>query len=299
MSRDERVAIPDGGTGSLTPPLSKGEDGAGAGSRRQAVESEASDTARHENQEFLLEVARRGPVLQALRSGPVGGNDLARTVELSRSTIHRAANSLQAHDLIEKRDGQYELTGLGRVVAEKVDTFGAEVGTARALEPFLNTVEMDDIPTEHFVDAKVTRPTPRQPHTSIQRIIELIERSDVLQMLSTVLSPLYVEVGYREMRDGMEIEAVFDRECIDIMVSQYAEQAHETVGTGNFTVYAHHGLPFELFILDDRIGMAAHDETGIARVLVECDAPAAVEWAEDLYAEHRSEAVSVMSDLQP
>jgi predicted transcriptional regulator len=117
-------------------------------------------------------------------------------------------------------------------------------------------------------------------------------------MFSTVISPVYVDVGYREMMNGMKIEAIFDREVIDIMLSEYPEKAHETIATGNFDVYTHDGLPFELFIFDDKIGMAAHNENGIAEVLVECDDSSAIEWAEDLYAKHLSTAESLMlSDI--
>jgi predicted transcriptional regulator len=79
------------------------------------------------------------------------------------------------------------------------------------------------------------------------------------------------------------------------MASIYTEKARETIKMGNFSVYSHPGLPFELFILDDKMGMAAHDENGVARVLVECEGTAAIEWAKDLYAEHRSEAVPLLT----
>lgn len=248
---------------------------------------ESAHDARHE---FLREAVRRGPLLRALRDGPASASELSRSVETSRSTVHRATNSLSDRELIAKTDGQYELTGLGRIVAEESAAFGESVWTAVTLEPFLNTADVDGIPIEHFVDATVTRPTPRRPHTSIQRIIELIEEAESLRMLSTVLSPIYVNVGYHEMMAGMEIEAVFDREAIEIMVTEHAERARETIETGNFDVYSHDALPFELFLLEDGIGMAAHDESGVARILVECEAPEAIEWAEGVYDDHRSEA---------
>lgn len=297
MTADERaIPLPDGGAGSAAPPASRSDDDGPAANR--GLGTGPTEPVADGQQELLLEIVRRRPVLQALRSGPAGGSELARSVDLSRSTVHRATNSLEEHNLVAKSDGEYELTRLGRVVAEKVATFRAEVGAAQSLEPFLNTIDMDGFPTEHFIEARITRPTPRQPHMSIQRIIELIEGSDTLRMLSTVLSPLYVDVGYREMRDGMEIEAVFDEEVIDIMVSQYTHKAYETIEMGNFSVYAHQGLPFELFILDDKIGMAAHDENGVARVLIECESAAALDWAEALYVEHRAEAVPLeLSEL--
>lgn len=289
---DEPEITPDGGAELARRP-GTGRRGAAAGGRDG---DDSGDAASHRS--LLLEVARREPVLAALRGGPASGPELAESVDRSRSTIHRATNALEEHQLITKTDGVYELTGLGRVVAEKVADFSTEVRTAVALEPFVNTVDMDTVPVEHFVDATVTRPTPRQPHTSIQRIIELIEEADRMRMLSTVLSPIYVDVGYREMRDGMPIEAVFDQEAIDIMVSKYTEKAAETIELGNFDVYAHERLPFELFIFDEKMGMAAHDADGIARVLVECESQSAIDWAEDLYDEHKSDAQSLgLSDL--
>lgn len=290
---DEHVwAIPDGGAESITFAAKDRDDGpSGVDCER---ERRACHLAVERNQEFLVEVARRAPVLQALRAGPASGAELATTVDMSRSTVHRATTSLEEQNLVTKSSGDYELTRLGALIADKVGAFGAEVSTALAMEPFLNTIDTDGVPTGYFTEARITRPEPRQPHKSIHRIIELIEGSDSLQMLSTVLSPIYVDVGYREMKAGMEIEAVFDQEAIDIMISEYAEQAHETIRQGNFTVYSHQGLPFELFILDDRMGMAAHDENGVARLLVECDAAEAIEWAETVYADHQSEAVPLL-----
>lgn len=284
----------DGGVESIHAP---GDDvGDGSGVAEEARDGTEASPGAGAKQEFLLEAIRRRPILCALRSGPASTAELAELADQSRSTIHRATGTLEELDLIEKSDGGYALTGLGRHVTERTAHFGQTVWRAVTLKSFLNSVDVDGIPVEHFTDARITRPSPRQPHTSIQRIIELMERSDDLRMMSTVLSPLYVNVGYREMTAGMEIEAVFDEEAIDIMVSDFAQKAYETISSGNFDVYSHEGLPFELFIFDDRIGMAAHDENGVAKVLVECDDPAAVEWAIDTYEEHRAEARSLFLD---
>jgi predicted transcriptional regulator len=252
------------------------------------------DSSRDETREFLLETVRRKSLLDVLRSGAASATELSDSVDMSRSTVHRATNTLEERRLIERSNGRYRLTGLGRIVTEKTDDFGEEVWTAVTLEPFLNTIDTHGIPIEHFCDARISHPTPRQPHTTIQRIVDLVESSDSLRMLSTVLSPIYVNVGYREMMDGMDIEAVFDREAIEIMVSQYAEEAYKAIQSGNFDVYAHEGLPFELFLLDNKIGMAAHDGNGIAQVLVECEDTAAIEWAETVFDEHRNEAEPLM-----
>ena len=244
------------------------------------------------DRDVLLEVIRRAPILHTLLGGSARASEIVETVDLSRSTVHRATHSLEEYGLLERVDDEYRLTNLGRLLFGEVTRFERQSSTAFALAPFLNTITLDGggFPIEHFADATITRRQPRQPHVTIHRIIKLIEQSDRLHMLSTVISPVYVDVGYREMMDGMEIDAVFEPEVVDLMLSEYPEKAEQTIATGNFRVYAKAGLPCELFIFDSKMGMAAHDENGNAEVLIECEDPAAVRWAESLYEKHYSRA---------
>lgn len=282
--------VADGGTRSLDALEASMNDTEGRTS------SESDETMPEETQEFLLEAVRRAPLLLSLRSEPADPGNLLRSVDTSRSTLHRAIKSLQKLDVVEESNGKYELTTLGEVLAKEVETFGARACTASSLDQFLNSIELNGsgFPVEHFVDADVTQRESRQPHTTIHRIIKLIETSESLRMFSTVISPVHVDVGYREMMNGMKIEAIFDHEVVDIMLSEFPEKAQETIAIGNFDVYAHDGLPFELFLFDDKVGMAAHNKNGNAEVLVECDDPSAIEWAENLYSKHLSKAEPLM-----
>lgn len=259
----------------------------------EPAESTDGRVQKHADQDILLEAIRRAPILAALRSEPATPSDLVDELGISRSTIHRAKESLVELGLVVQPNSHLQLTGLGEIFADETQQYSARIRAAQSLQPFLNTIDTCKIPIEHFANAKVTKPMSRRPHMSVRRIVKLIEESDSLQMFSTVISPIYVDVGYREMTSGMEIEAVFDEQAIDIMLSEYPEKTYETVKTGNFDVHVHDGLPFELFLFDDKMGMAAHDEDGIARVFVECSAPPAIQWAERLYDRHFSEAESL------
>lgn len=246
--------------------------------------------------EFLLETVRRAPLLQALQSNPVGASTLSDATDMSRSTVHRATNSLEDAGLITKANGKYKLTNLGKLITDEIDRFGTCAWTAMSLEQFLNAIDGNEngIPINYFANADIIRREPRQPHATIHRIINLFEEADSLRMFSTVISPMYVDVGYREMMNGMEIQAIFDREVIDIMLSEYPEKAHETINTGNFTVYAHDGLPFEMFLFEDKVGLAAHNQNGNAEMLVECTDPSALEWAETIYEKQLANADPLM-----
>ena len=215
---------------------------------------------------------------------------------MSRSTVHRAIDSLQNDAIIRQSGGKYELTRLGEILVEELRQFGERAWTARSLTEFLNSVSMDGngIPVEHLSDATVIRREPRRPHATIHRIMELFDRADEVRMFSTVISPIYVDMAYPKLMNGMQIQAIFEQEVVELMLSEFPRKAYETIATGNFQVYASDAdLPFELFIFDDAIGMAAHNQEGIAEVLIECDDPDARAWAEDLYQGHLARAESL------
>ena len=241
---------------------------------------------------FLVEAVKRASLFEQLADGPYDVPELVDDLEMSRSTVHRSVQSFLEKDLLRETDDGLELTGLGRCVGEAVADFQARADAAAELGSFLNTAEPTavDVPLEVFADATAIHPKPRQPHFAVKRIIELIERSESVRIFSSIISPFYVDVAYREMMEGTDIEVIFDQEVIEIIATEYTEKAVEAAATGQFDVRVRESLPFELFVFDDRMGMAAHDDDGIARVFVESDAPEAVEWAEQTYDRYRESA---------
>lgn len=248
--------------------------------------------------ELLHDVVKRASVFDALSDGPLSAADLADRVDMSRSTVHRTTQSFVDAGLLEKRDSEFTLSGLGHALASELDTFRMRVDADARLEPFFNTVGPTDVdlPVECFADARVTVPKARRPHFAVERIIDLIEESDSMRMFSSVISPVYVDAALRAMASGTDIEVVFDGEVLDIIVAEFQDQAMEGFETGRFTVHVHDDVPFELFLFDDAIGMAAHDDHGIARVFVETDCDEAYDWANDLFERYRVEADSVEMD---
>jgi predicted transcriptional regulator len=242
--------------------------------------------------DFLTEMVRRAPLFEALGEQALDLNELENTLSVSRSTIHRTTESLDDQGVIRKANGTFELTGFGETVADELDQFRLRVDAARKLAPFLNTVDVGwiDVPVECFGDAETTEPKPRQPHFGVKRIIDLIEAADSLRMFSSIISPFYVDVVHREMMEGMEIEVIFDSDIVEIIEEEYAREAREVFETGRFEVQVHEDVPFELFLFDDRLGMAAHDASGIPRAFVETDSGGAIEWGETVYERYRREA---------
>lgn len=246
---------------------------------------------------LLVEVVKRAPLFDLLAEGPREMSEMVDHLEMSRSTVHRATQSLTEKGLLRNRDGTCELTGYGRTIADEVADFRRRVAGASKLQAFLNTADTDaHVPVAKFADATIHRPKPRQPHFAVKRIIELMEDSESVRLFSSIISPFYVDVAYREMLDGTEIEVVFDPKIVEIIATEYTEKALKAAETGKFDVLVHDGVPFELFVFDDSVGMAAHDDGGIARVFVESDAPEAVSWGEEMYEAYRTRATAIDVD---
>lgn len=245
--------------------------------------------------DFVNVAMQRGELLELLAAESRNAQALAEQLDASRSTVHRVTETLEEFGLVEKPDESFAVTGLGAVVAEEVAELRTNLEIADRLEPFLNTVDTDrvDVPLECFAEARVTAPQQRQAHVGVKRIIELIEGTDSLRMFSSIISPLYVDVARREILEGTEIEVVFDREVVEIIASRHVDEARDALETGRFHVLAGEGVPFELFLFDDRMGMAAHDGSGIARAFVESSSPEAREWAESLYREYADAADTI------
>ena len=264
---------------------------------RSQIGTDSNHTMERENlpDDLLVDLVKRASLFELLQDGPCEAKDLVENLDVSRSTLHRTTRSFAENGLLRESDAGFELTGFGRSVADEVIRFRSGVASANKLEEFLNTVEVTevDVPTERFSDADVIHPKPRQPHFAVKRIIELIEQSESVRMFSSIISPFYVDVAYREMMDGTEIDVVFDRQVINIIASEYADRATEAARTGMFGISVRDEIPFELFVFDDCIGMAAHDDNGIARVFVETDSSEAIEWAEDVYESYRDAAERV------
>ena len=243
-------------------------------------------------EEFLVKAVKRASLFELLADEPREASELVEMLDMSRSTIHRATQSFVEKGLLRKSDDRFELTGLGRAVADEVVDFRRRITGANKLRSFLNTVDLTDVdvPMAAFADADVIHPKPRQPHFAVKRIAELIKASTSVHMFSSIISPFYVDVAYRELLNGTEIEVVFDPEVVEIVASEYADEARKAAEAGDFEVLVQPAIPFELFVFDDCIGMAAHDESGIARVFVETGAPRAVEWAETVYESYRNRA---------
>jgi predicted transcriptional regulator len=245
--------------------------------------------------ERLVELVRRAPVLTALQEAEsMDRRDLEAHLDVSKSTVHRLTRSLRERGLIEREAGAFVLTPLGAVCAGEVAAFTATIETAWELAPVVTAAETHDIALDvrAFADATVTTAAPGNPYRPVERFMTLVGETDELRGLDpATINPLHIDALYERIVDGMVTEVVFPPSVVEGLLGANPDRAERAFASGNLTILVHDDLPFGLTLCAERVGVGVYDDdTGLLRTYADTDAPAAREWAEAVYANHRAAA---------
>jgi predicted transcriptional regulator len=246
----------------------------------------------------LIDLIRRGPVLEALReAGSMDRRELEQHLDVSKSTVHRFTRSLRENGLIERSGGEFALTPLGEVCAAEATAFDTAIETAWKLAPVLRAASVHgiDFDVAAFTDATVTTAAPGNPYRPVSRFMTLVEETDTLHGLDPAsINPLHMDTIYERIVGGMTTDAVFPSAVVAELLTANPERAERAFASGNLTLRVHDDLPFGLIICDNRVGVGIYDDdTGLLRTYADTAAPAAHEWAESVYTTYRDEATEL------
>ncbi|KAB1192289.1 transcriptional regulator [Haloferax sp. MBLA0076] len=246
-----------------------------------------------EDIEFLARSAHRVNALGALAAGPQSREDLREAIGASNATVGRLLNEFDKRTWISRDGHRYELTPLGEFIAtgffDLVERFETEHSIRDIWQWFPAglgfTIDM-------FSGSTITLQDERNPYCPNSRYAELIETSESLREVGTVLhKPENVEMVFERAVDGMEVELVFPREVMTDMVGFAPELADEALKSGNLVLLVYDDLPDGFWIFDERVGMCCRDqETELSRAVIDTSTAEARAHAQSLYDAYRSEA---------
>lgn len=249
-----------------------------------------------EDLEFLARSEHRVTVLETLVEEPTSRAALRATTGASRSTIGRALRAFEDRNWIRKVGNRYEATQLGAFVAAGLGDLLARLETERTLRdawPLLPP-EASGFTVEMAAGAVVTVAEAAAPYRPVNRFASLLRRTDRFRFVGTdvaLLEPCTDEFR-RLVLDGMEAEIVAPSPVAEYVLSNYREHCAPALESGNLTVSVHDDVPsYGVGLFDDRIAVSCNDPaSGMVRLLIDTDAPAAREWAESLFETYRREA---------
>ncbi|WP_123533378.1 helix-turn-helix transcriptional regulator [Halosimplex salinum] len=244
--------------------------------------------------ELLGDIVRHEPVLEALLEGPLDRREIEQRLDVSRATSHRYTRWLDEHGLVEKRDGRFQLTWRGEVVAEEVLRFEANIQTAHRLTPLLDVICEDhrEFVVEPFVDATITVAEPDDPYRPVERFVALATESETFRGFNTThMAPLVLGEFHQRVFDDTDTEIIYLPQIVEKLFETYPERALEAIDRGHLTLRTRDELPYGLALFDERVGIGGYDETtGLMQVFADTDSPIAREWAERVYTSVRADS---------
>lgn len=247
----------------------------------------------------LLEVAvRRKGALATLAEGPHHRRELQEELDVSKTTCHRIVRTFDEWGFTRRTEAGYELTLLGRIVADRVSRFETAVEEAYGMRPLLELFESADetVDLGIFVDADVDWTVAQDQSSTIDRGVELVQDADVLRVLDwTPVPDLYIERIHRILAEnGARAESVYPRSEVEDRLRRFPDLHDELLEEGasaRYWVYED-VPPWGLSIYDDSlVQLRAYDQQSGAYVLdATTDDPDAVDWAIDVFTEYRDRA---------
>lgn len=248
-------------------------------------------------------LARRNRLLLALEDGPRIKSDLVGALDVSRSTVDRSVRELQAKGIVERRNGGFRLTLSGRLLFEEFQAFNASCdGIAAAAGPLSVLGPDTDVDVTLLADAEVVHSDRTTPYRPAERFLELIRDADSAKILSTAISPQYVDVVHGEVIDaGLEYTVGATPSVVERLISEYRDELDGALSSGRFALRElADAPPFTIGVFDrpdgPTAGVLVYVNEG-PRGYVGNDATAAVEWAEAYFRRYWTDGTPITAPV--
>ena len=233
----------------------------------------------------FVSLARRWSVLRALREGPLDRRDLQERVGVSRPTIHRQIRALGEDGLVAKRNGAFELTPVGELVATEFARVFEVMDTASALSQVARWVPVDEFEFEfdRFRGADVVLAHPNDPLAPTRRMLQQIHSADDIRILTYTFLPEGDPATRRcFIEDHQSLTGVLDSGLLEAILADPASAAHcqELLTGGARIAVAAEPVPFILTIADETVLIGAVDDGGSPQGLIVTDDEVIRTWAE-------------------
>lgn len=245
-------------------------------------------------------VRKRADVLESLRRDPGGKRALVDRLDVSRSTVDRAVESLRETGLIRRPDGQYRVTPLGRLLSDRHREYSEATDALAAAAPLLEAVPLGASVDRSLLETGTIRVAdPHAPENAITAAVEKLRSAERLRVFSPVVKSNYLGLVHEEVAGrGLETELVLGRGASESLaaladVTDTVEGLLEAPSVSLYTTDAE--VPYMLYLMTgdtDTVGVTVHDEGAIVGSVTSTD-PAAVEWGRDRFEDVKTGADGV------
>lgn len=241
----------------------------------------------------LLEIiAKRARIMEQLRREPADKRKLESLLDVSRTTIDRAIDSLSGEGCIERRDGVWEITLLGRLAFEKYEQLTQQYEGLTYAQPILQHLSTEaPLDVDALVEADIVLAEIPAPHEPINRLGDIVENSEKAKVLAPVFLPKYIDVYHQLTAQNIDTELILNEDVAEYMWTNHHSDMGNFLQDETFTMWkTGKKLPFGLVLLDmEAVWVGIHDDDGGLKGAIINNTASAVKWAKNVFQRYREQ----------
>lgn len=240
--------------------------------------------------DVLRTAISRRRVFRVFEDGGATRSDVQLALDVSRSTAHRVVKTFESLEIVERRNGTYELTPFGRVVREETERATSTIRVARLLAPLLRTLDATDerLDLHAFDGANVTEPEAGDPYRPIRRLSALVAGTSKIQEFApTAPDPAYQRTLYDRVQDELQAEILYPATVVDHLRRESADALERATDNGSLDICVGDPPSFRLIIADERVYLGGYnEEASQLQIVADTANPDAVKWATRCFENH-------------
>jgi predicted transcriptional regulator len=246
--------------------------------------------------ELISILESRRAFLDALSKGALTQADLARELDVSRSTVTRAVRALEKWNLIARTDSAYEITAFGMTALRSLERYRKTIVALRDASELLRYVP----PRAPFDPALLTDGT--------QYLIETGQSYRIRERVNDVFREATAIEGVSRTRSATESVPIFRRKILEehcrvemvLDADLYEHVRSEFDGDGVFerdhvSVSVTESVPYGLFVVDrertELVVLVVYDEHDAMKGVLFNETARGVSWARETIESMAEEAI--------
>lgn len=251
---------------------------------------------------FLANSANRVFILKQLVEGPHSRHVLAEMADVSRVTLGRILDELEARDWIEQ-DGQIcEITTLGKWVIEEYLAYDDVMNAQQKLQKVVQW-----FPDEEYgfhisclADAEITHVSRADASAPLSQHIRQLDDGGEFWSFSFAITRLFLESCWRHVMDeSISFDWVFTSEVLEVLkqdetMSRFSRDMLES-GQVEFRLYQG-DIPYIVLGSDTKVNLRLADADGSPTALIESGNDAVQQWASSTFQEYWEDGTPVQLD---
>lgn len=246
----------------------------------------SSDGERAREIDTVADILRkRAPLLELLADSPLDQRDLRDELGVSRSTIYKSLQELGESGLVTDRDGDYELTGFGRLAWQRHDDYIARLQRLDAGRRLLETLPDDrPFPLSLFERGRIVVPGRHAPERPLDRLSDIGNEADRLRVVSPSGMPRFLEAIHENVESGEQTATiVVEEDAMSRLRSGYDRFETAVAEDGLELRRIDEELPYAIVIFDtDEIGLFGYED-GLLVGAAFCGDDDALSWGKEVF----------------